>query len=76
MEQGKRGKKTNHQMKKAYRFTLDKRRYAEIISILDSIPKSFRSEFIAESIKVAREYYVGKKGEKNEPPDFKGTLNI
>ena len=76
MGQAKRDKKTK-QMRKAYRFTLDKKRHAEIISILDSIPKPFRTEFIAESIRVAREYYVGhEKEEKIKPPDFRGALTI
>jgi hypothetical protein len=61
--------------KKPYRFTLDERRYKDVIAILDSIPKPFRPEYIAEAIRVARRHF-GLRGEPNGPHSFKGSFDF
>lgn len=44
-------KRERSSIKKCYRITLGEPEYRDVISILDSIPKSMRGLFIAESIR-------------------------
>lgn len=47
-------KRRKSSIKKCYRITLGEPEYRDVISILDSIPKTMRGIFIAESIREAK----------------------
>lgn len=61
-------RKTKKRERMVYRFSLDKERYEEIIRLLDSLPKPFRGEYIAESIRIARLRLGLEGGPSSEPP--------
>lgn len=51
------GKKKSS-IKKSYRITLGEPEYGDVISILDSIPKTMRGLFIAETIREAKKKMI------------------
>jgi len=62
--------------RKAYRFSLDKGKYMEVVQLLDSIPRPLRGEYIAESIRIARIKLSSKNSDAAPPVEFKGTFSF
>lgn len=70
-------RKTKKRERMIYRFSLDKERYGEIIRLLDSLPKPFRGEYIAESIRIARLHLGLEGGPSSEPPpELRGAFTL
>lgn len=70
-----RKRKTEKRERKVYRFSLDKERYGSLIQMLDSIPKPFRGEYIAESIRMAR-FSSWQSANTETPIEFKGVFEF
>ena len=70
-----RRRKTEKRERKVYRFSLDKERYGSLIQMLDSIPKPFRGEYIAESIRMAR-LSSWQSTNTEAPVEFKGVFEF
>lgn len=51
-------KNEKNSIKKSYRITLGEPEYGDVISILDSLPKTMRGLFIAETIRQAKEKMI------------------
>jgi len=71
-----RRRKMEKRERKAYRFSLDKEKYIEVVQLLDSIPKPFRGEYIAESVRIARSKLSLQNSDAAPPVEFKGTFNF
>ena len=71
---------TQKRQKRVYRISLDMERHREVIELLDSIPKPFRGELIAESIKTARSKICPSAKPPEEKPippvTFSGSFNL
>lgn len=73
MSKGK-TKKEPRPAKRPYKFTLDEARFKDVIIILDSVPKPFRSEYIAESIRFARNQFGFRNQVKDDFSQIKGSI--
>jgi len=71
-----RRRKTEKHERKVYRFSLDKERYGSLIQMLDYIPKPFRGEYIAESIRMARFSSSWQSPNTETPIEFKGVFEF
>ena len=72
---------TKKRDRRVYRFSLDMERHREVIELLESVPKPFRGELIAESIKTARRKMICPSEkppeEKPIPPvAFNGSFDL